>query len=408
MKGLFEKGSIDNEAMKSRDKKRSMFVKVITLLEIVSKKELGIDVDKILAGQEADKTNLMLQIVGRLAGKQEVVANNTKMVKATLKKLKEGDVGTTDVKQEKKPEKKAEKKPERDDKKSRRERSKPAEAAPAPPAQPEEPAAPQPKQRRPPSANVSRRREAMLQQQAAAESDEVEIDDGDGEGGMPAEGATEGRPMTSRGARPVTAGRGNQSSDPFLVQTRIMDEDANALGADGQPQVDALRLIDDGTEVLAPEGEHGALVANMLKAREEGAKRGAPQQEAASDAPLKLNSQQMKEFERRRQDLLKTQETIQELSRAILPLAKAADYAQEDTDQMSKEHVQWRNQVTASHQQLRHIYQRTVVKTNDRMKAKVANLEQEVEQKKAQIRAQYYQNMLLEKRLNSLTASIVS
>merc|ERR1711931_183941 len=57
MKGLFEKGSIDNEAMKSRDKKRMMFVKIIPLIEIVSKKDLGIDVDKILAGQESEKTN---------------------------------------------------------------------------------------------------------------------------------------------------------------------------------------------------------------------------------------------------------------------------------------------------------------------------------------------------------------
>ena len=76
MKNLFEKGSTDDTAMKSRDKKRAMFVKVITLLELVSKKDLGIDVDKILAGHEAEKTNLMLQIVGRLAGKSDCIANN--------------------------------------------------------------------------------------------------------------------------------------------------------------------------------------------------------------------------------------------------------------------------------------------------------------------------------------------
>merc|ERR1711976_919928 len=89
MKNLFEKGSIDDAAMKSRDKKRAMFVKVVTLLELVSKKDLGIDVDKILAGQEAEKTNLMLQIVGRLAGKADCVAHNAKYIKAVNKKLNE-------------------------------------------------------------------------------------------------------------------------------------------------------------------------------------------------------------------------------------------------------------------------------------------------------------------------------
>merc|ERR1712127_459757 len=90
MKNLFEKGSIDDTAMKSRDKKRAMFVKVITLLELVSKKELGIEVDKILAGQESDKTNLMLQIVGRLAAKSDCVANNAKYEKAVNKKIGSG------------------------------------------------------------------------------------------------------------------------------------------------------------------------------------------------------------------------------------------------------------------------------------------------------------------------------
>merc|ERR1712071_405912 len=62
MKNLFEKGSVDDAAMKSRDKKRSMFVKVITLLEIV----------------------------GRLAAKSDCVANNAKYVKAVNKKIGSG------------------------------------------------------------------------------------------------------------------------------------------------------------------------------------------------------------------------------------------------------------------------------------------------------------------------------
>lgn len=408
MKGLFEKGSIDNEAMKSRDKKRMMFVKIITLIEIVSKKDLGIDVDKILAGQESEKTNLMLQVIGRLAGKPEVVAQNSKMVKATLKKLAADSPSETKV-DKKEASRDAKKSSSKESSKKKVEKVAAKEAvqeeAEAPqPAEPVEPA-PKPKQRRPPSANASRRREAM-KSQAHVESDEVEIDDGEpderGMGNDASPTDEEGRPMTSRGARPVTAGRGNSMNDPYLVQTRIMDDEA---GTGGEP--DSIRIVDADNEAMVTEGEHGALVQQMLKVRDEaGAKRSGALVD--DDQPLKLNSQQMKEFERRRQDLIKTQETIQELSRAILPLAKAADYAQEDTDQMSKEHVQWRNQVTASKQQLRHVYQRTVVKTNDRMKAKVSQLEQEVEHKKAQIRAQYYQNMLLEKRLNALTTSILS
>ena len=91
MKGLLSKKNIDNEALKNRDKKREMFVRVITLLEVMTKKDLGIDVDNILAGKEAEKTNLMLQIIGRLAAKQDISASNTKYVQAALKKLKSGN-----------------------------------------------------------------------------------------------------------------------------------------------------------------------------------------------------------------------------------------------------------------------------------------------------------------------------
>merc|ERR1711974_304504 len=90
MKGLFNKKDIDNEALKSRDKKRDMFIKVITLLEIMTKKDLGIDADKILAGQDSEKTNLMLQLVGRLAAKAETGQGSDKYVKVTLKKLAGG------------------------------------------------------------------------------------------------------------------------------------------------------------------------------------------------------------------------------------------------------------------------------------------------------------------------------
>merc|ERR1712168_434339 len=107
MKGLFNKKDIDNEAIKSRDKKRNMFVRVITLLEIMTKKELGIDADKILAGQDAEKTNLMLQIIGRLASKQ---TNTDKYVKATIKKLQGSTTGSnstakTEIKNEEKEQK---------------------------------------------------------------------------------------------------------------------------------------------------------------------------------------------------------------------------------------------------------------------------------------------------------------
>ena len=87
-------------------------------------------------------------------------------------------------------------------------------------------------------------------------------------------------------------------------------------------------------------GGHGALVENMLKVRESAENKTGTEPENAQK--YELNSQQKKEVERSRQELIKTQETIQELSRAILPLAKAADFAQEDSDQMAKEHGQWR------------------------------------------------------------------
>lgn len=98
MKGLFKKEDINDEALKSRDKKRDMFIKVITLLELMTKKELGIKADKILQGQEADKTNLMLQIIGKFAGKPGIGESSKKYVKVTLEKLNSQQPGSAERK----------------------------------------------------------------------------------------------------------------------------------------------------------------------------------------------------------------------------------------------------------------------------------------------------------------------
>jgi len=248
---------------------------------------------------------------------------------------------------------------------------------------------------RPPSASVSRRRMQQQQIEQEAESDEVEIDDDE----IEIENNND-RPVTSRGTRgqtenlqrPVTRnGRNNERFDPFLVQTTMADDnETNKIGTEN--------IMDNDDK------QHGALVENMLKVRESANNNN---NDSGIVENFELNSQQKKEVERRRQELIKTQETIQELSRAILPLAKAADYAQEDSDQMAKEHQQWRTQVAQSKQHLSHIYHRNVVKSNDKYRAKVLQLEQEVENKKAQIRAQYYQNTTLEERLNKLTQAIL-
>ena len=269
MKNLFDKGSVDDAAMKSRDKKRAMFVKVLTLLELVSKKELGIDVDKILAGQESDKTNLMLQIVGRLAAKSDCVANNAKYVKAVNKKIsgssgaenknsgtevvKSGKTEKEAVKEEpvkaKEPSKRSRtNKPEAVDmKKSKtrqnsksptktRERSKSPQKAQNQVqnddteenknVEDNDARNPRLKVQRPPSAVASKRRQ---KQPVEAESDEVEIDEDELEAEIQAhdqryenKGENEdidenGRPKTSGGARPVTRS-GRHHYDPFLVQ----------------------------------------------------------------------------------------------------------------------------------------------------------------------------------------------
>merc|ERR1712159_62897 len=115
----------------------------------------------------------------------------------------------------------------------------------------------------------------------------------------------------------------------------------------------------------------------------------------------------MKEFERSRNDLKKTQDIIQELSKSILPLDIAASHAQEDTGIMSKEHVDWRNQVNMISQELKGNYENQMVYMDKINAAKIQQLERDVEQKKSQIRAQIYQNIIQEQRLQALTAAIV-
>ena len=433
MKGLFNKKDIDNEALKSRDKKRDMFIKVITLLEIMTKKDLGIDADKILAGQDAEKTNLMLQLVGRLASKADSGQSSDKYVKATLKKLAGDASGSTTnveksgkLKEEVEPESRTKEKESREQKEPKeRSRSKsrqPAgkkEPSPAPttkerssskqrPSKSKRDPSPEKVPKRPPSANANRRRPKPTIQ---ADQDEVEIEENeisetnqqvgsDIDEGIDGLGQTQnsGRPMTSRGSRPTTA---KNLNDQFLVQTRLIDDEND--DADILNQNDQLMIG----------GEHGHLVDNMLKVREQGSKQinndDTDDHNANYEAkPIKFTSQQMKEFENKRNDLIETQKAIEKLSKSVIPLSKAADYAQEDADQMSKEHQSWRQQVLFAEKNLQKIYNKTVVKSNNELTGKIKQLEAEVEHKKAQIRSQIYQNILLEGKLNKLTEAIVS
>lgn len=115
----------------------------------------------------------------------------------------------------------------------------------------------------------------------------------------------------------------------------------------------------------------------------------------------------MKEFERHREDLIKTQESIQLLSRAILPITKATDYAAEDSDNMARELSAWNAQVKISQEQIDMLYQRKMQNSASTWEAKVKALEQEVAAKKAQIRVQTHTNIQLQQKLSSLTKSIV-
>merc|ERR1712035_140734 len=107
----------------------------------------------------------MLQIVGRLAGKADCIANNSKYVKAVNKKLSGGEVGTKNSGLEVREEKKVEKVSEKS-KKSRTRKSveklveKPVEKVVEKPVETE---VQKPVLQSPPSASVSRRR--MQQQQ---------------------------------------------------------------------------------------------------------------------------------------------------------------------------------------------------------------------------------------------------
>lgn len=362
---------MDDEALKSRDKKRDMFVRVVTLLEVMTKKDLGIDPDKILAGQEPEKTNLMLQIIGRLAPKTD--SNHEKYVKAALKKLsakdEKGDKQIEEKEPAPEPEKVKREKTKLPDK-GTRSREKSLERPKSKVKEETESR----KESRPVSAKNRQKTRAPIPQ--PTDNDEVEIES-EGEEIIP---DPIERPQTSRSrSRPTTA-----QVDPFLVQTRIADDETN-----------------DYENQSSLPNAHGALVENMLKIRDEDAV------DVDQDAPVQLNAQQAKEFERKRQDLIKTQESIQQVTKAVVPLEQAAKYAQEDMQQMSTENLEWRRQVQEAQKQLVSTYKRTVVKNNSRMAATVSTLEQEVEHKKAQIRAQIYNNILLEQRLNKLTATIV-
>lgn len=241
MKGLLSKKNIDNEALKNRDKKREMFVRVITLLEVMTKKDLGIDVDNILAGKEAEKTNLMLQIIGRLAAKQDISASNTKYVQAALKKLKSGN--EKEVEEPKNDEPKIEKP------KKSKSKEKPVEKEPS------EEVAPQ----RPKSAR--QRSKSRINQ---ADDDEIEIDEerpmarpvtsrGNRVGEIPPEDNIEARPKTRSGRAPEQPELTREKTfhDPFLVQTRIDDDNSNEI-----------RNFDENAG-------HGQLVQEMLKIRDD-------------------------------------------------------------------------------------------------------------------------------------------
>lgn len=434
MKGLFKKNEINDEALRfrmgfegglsghffgsrklfqirpaslktpfsrSKDKKLEMFVKVITLLEIMTKKELGIDAVKIVAGKEADKTNLMLQLIGRLAGKADAGTSSEKYVKAALKKLAgssnsepkpEEEDPAKEKKREREPskqreggEKRSSSKPrdeakttsrdKRDSSKSRstpardRSSSKPREGKTesAPKKQEEDTRKPHetsrscpansnksretPNSMRPPSANANRRK---IQQKA--DEDEVEIDEGveshnvsmDQQDAMDAlaghgDPDSEMRPVTSRGSRPTTSKGGRSRpgferdnttlvNDQFLVETRIMDEN-DAHGAD------QLNLDD--------QNNHGLLVNNMLKMRNQTDENNFEQE-------ITYTPQEIKEFSSQRDKLIQTRDHLVKISEPIEQLNKITQYSTEDSDQLNKEMKNYRLQVIEAERKLTH------------------------------------------------------
>merc|ERR1712157_564283 len=265
MKGLFKKEDINDEALKSRDKKRDMFIKVITLLELMTKKELGIKADKILQGQEADKTNLMLQIIGKFAGKPGIGESSKKYVKVTLEKLNSQQPGSAERKtrSNKNVEQKQSKPPTTE---------KPAKKISSNETSKESPRKPK-INARPTSA---RRRPEPQREVSDISKDEVEIDNDESQevehvqedhrnsrsrnsrshsrsmnNSMSEGNNTNLRPGTARGVshngnRPSTAKNINEQ---FLVETAITPSNDNA-----QNQI--LNLETDGG--------HGVLVNNML------------------------------------------------------------------------------------------------------------------------------------------------
>merc|ERR1712150_155551 len=200
------------------------------------------------------------------------------------------------------------------------------------------------------------------------------------------------RPVTSRGSRPGTARNVN---DQFLVETTIVDNDQ-------------MNMHDQLILGAHDNQGHGRLVADMLKVRADGLADEERDDLDNNQEDYKFTPEELKVAEKKRQELVKIQDSISNLTTSIKALGKVVDYADEDAAQMNKENKNWRQQVLAAKKNLKPIYTNSVV--NEKLNRKimeVKEIEAEVEHRKAQIRSQIYTNMQLEDKLDKLTTNLV-
>ncbi|KAK2150783.1 hypothetical protein LSH36_389g01001 [Paralvinella palmiformis] len=82
MKGLFTADELVSDNVKERERKVAFLQKVIDMVSLVLGKTISAKPGKIVAGQEAEKTNELLQALGEAIGKK---VNNDEYVKRVLK-----------------------------------------------------------------------------------------------------------------------------------------------------------------------------------------------------------------------------------------------------------------------------------------------------------------------------------
>mmetsp|Transcript_22740 Transcript_22740/g.17167 ORF Transcript_22740/g.17167 Transcript_22740/m.17167 type:complete len:98 (-) Transcript_22740:966-1259(-) len=65
--GLYDENELDSKSINERDAKISFLAKMIALVELMSGEKLEVKPAKIVAGLEAEKTNLFLQVMFKVA-----------------------------------------------------------------------------------------------------------------------------------------------------------------------------------------------------------------------------------------------------------------------------------------------------------------------------------------------------